>query len=57
MSYEEVRRLPVRYRTWFLNRLKRYYDERIEKPDKEPANSNRSQLDKYQETLQKKFNV
>ena len=27
MSYSEVKRLPVRYRTWFIQRLIRHFEE------------------------------
>ena len=66
MSYSEVRKLPTRYRRWFLDRLVRHFKERnksVEKSRKGETNSlgdesssNVDAFNKYQEMLDKKFN-
>ena len=40
MSYSEVHRLPIRYRTWFLRRLVQHFDEKNKAYDEAKSNAN-----------------
>ena len=57
MSYTEVRRLPTRYRRWYLDRLVRYFKDRNAPSDKEStiSNDNIDSLKQYEAMLNKKF--
>lgn len=57
MSYTEVRRLPTRYRRWYLDRLVRYFKDRNAPSDKENTvtNDNIDSLKQYEDMLNKKF--
>jgi len=59
MSYTEIRNLPVRYRHWFLNRLKKHFDKKSEMYSGDgPSEQNKtdfSSLNKFEESLNKKF--
>ena len=59
MSYSDVRSMPVRYRKWFLERLKKYFDKQsamYERKDASKQNeSNYEGLNKFSEMLDKKF--
>jgi hypothetical protein len=65
MSYSEVRKLPTRYRRWFLDRLVRHFKEKNEATEKaknnasnslgDENNSNIDAFNKYQALLDKKF--
>ena len=47
MSYSEVHRLPIRYRRWYLDRLKRHFEEKNKtyEKSKEPISSNKNSND------------
>ena len=57
MAYTEVRRLPVRYRTWFIKRLSDYYDKKNENmsANTQPKQSDVTSLGEYEQMLDKKF--
>ena len=60
MNYETTKNLPVRYRRWFLERLKKHFDTMNNmynsKGSSNDANSsNIKNLEAYQQNLSKKF--
>ncbi len=59
MSYQDVKNLPVRYRRWFLNRLKVHYDKKSELYERsntsKQGESDFSGLSKFEENMSKKF--
>ena len=59
MSYSDVRSMPIRYRKWFLKRLKRHFDKQSAMYDqKDTSKQNESNYDgfnKFSEMLDKKF--
>lgn len=57
MSYTEVRKLPTRYRHWYLNRLVRHFKDRNnpESRSENQSSDNMQNLKKYEDMLKKKF--
>ena len=57
MGYEEVKRLPIRYRRWFIERLCKHFKDRNEARERpqDANNDNIRALSDYQEMLDKKF--
>ncbi len=57
MSYTEVRKLPVRYRRWYITRLLKHFKDKNEASQSKPKNnsSNMQALDKYKTMIDKKF--
>jgi len=47
MSYSEVHRLPIRYRRWYLDRLKRHFEEKNKAYEKsnQPISPNKNSND------------
>ena len=47
MSYSEVHRLPIRYRRWYLDRLKRHFEEKNKAYEKsnQPIKPNKNSND------------
>ena len=43
MSYSDTREMPIRYRRWFINRLKEEFEKK-EKLSKENQNSQRGEI-------------
>jgi len=55
MGYDEIRCLPVRYRRWYLERLKKHFDNSKKSTKDENINANNiSALNKFEESLQRK---
>jgi hypothetical protein len=54
MSLSDLGRLPVRYRKWYLDRLKTYFDRSSDSVEAKPASSNIAALNKFEESIQKK---
>jgi hypothetical protein len=60
MSHSEVKRLPVRYRHWYLKRLVRHFEEKNKvreeiKSNGQNKNSQMSSLAAYENSLNNKF--
>ena len=59
MTYTEVRRLPVRYRTWFINRLSKHFKDKTEARQNRGNQSqntfNRDAFDKFEKTVNQKL--
>lgn len=59
MSYQDIKNLPVRYRRWFIDRLKKHYDKKSEMYERSTTSkqndSDFSNLSKFEENMSKKF--
>jgi hypothetical protein len=60
MSYTEVRRLPVRYRHWFISRLSKEYEKKNKAMESKSHSTdnlvdNAGKLDAYEKMLSDKF--
>ena len=61
MSYSEVKRLPVRYRHWYLKRLVQHFEEKnkireeIKNSNNQNKNSQLNSLAAYENSLNNKF--
>jgi len=56
MSYTELRRLPVRYRTWYINRLSKHFKDKNESRQNTSSNSFDSDaFSKFEKTVNKKL--
>tara|TARA_R100001082_G_C4293960_1_gene129427 strand:- start:111 stop:299 length:189 start_codon:yes stop_codon:yes gene_type:complete len=61
MNYDEIRKMPIRYRKWFLNRLSKHFDkankmyEKASNPSKTMDSDDQVNMQKYEEMLAKKF--
>jgi len=57
MGYSDVRRLPTRYRAWFIKRLSDYFEKKNDSSGNMPQadSSDTKSLSDYQEMLDKKF--
>ena len=58
MSFTEVRRLPVRYRSWFIQRLLTHFKERntkLNSKNDDIGQENIKSLSDYEDMLDKKF--
>ena len=54
MTYSEVHRLPIRYRTWFLRRLAKHFEDKNQAyEDAKNKNSNRNSSSRSENSLQK----
>jgi len=60
MSYQDIRRMPTRYRHWYINRLVKHFDKRNQmyeeavKPSNQPS-SDSAGFDKFNQMLENKF--
>ena len=60
MSYDEVYRMPIQYRLWFINRLVKKFNDEAEKIKNNHTSKNATQtngLNDYQDMLDKKFGI
>ena len=59
MSYSDVRSMPIRYRKWFLDRLKKYFEKQSEmykgQDSSTKTDSNFDDFNKFNDMLDKKF--
>jgi len=58
MSYEEVKRLPIRYRRWYIDRLCKHFKDKNDartNPRQDANSDNVRALSTYEEMLNKKF--
>ena len=63
MTYSEVHRLPIRYRSWFLRRLvkhfddknKAYEDARNKKSSPSQSNNSLEKLSQFESHIKSKF--
>jgi hypothetical protein len=56
MSYTELRRLPVRYRTWYIKRLSKHFEDKRKSIDKTPDSaSSQGSFDKFEKMVNQKL--
>jgi hypothetical protein len=56
MTYTELRRLPVRYRTWYVKRLSRYFEERNDaRNNKKTEGFDAAGFDKFEKMINQKM--
>jgi len=56
MSYTELRNLPVRYRSWYIKRLSKHFEDKNKSTENKPSESfDRSSFDKFEKTVNKKL--
>jgi hypothetical protein len=59
MSYTELRRLPVRYRTWYVKRLSKHFEDKKKAMENRSSNSqsspDMSSLDKFEKMINQKI--
>lgn len=51
MSYKEIRSLPLIYRSWFLKRLVKHYEEKSDSIEKSRNNKDTGKKQSLEETL------
>lgn len=60
MTHEDIYRLPVKYRNWFIDRLAKHFKNKNEiqagNQDAKPVNDGKSLAD-YEEMINKKFGI
>ena len=56
MSHWDAYRLPVKYRSWYLKRLEKYFSDKSGDKQKKPEpDGGQKSLKKYESMLQSKF--
>lgn len=57
MSYQDIYRLPVRYRAWYIERLTKFFENKYKPKEKEASQpiNNKNNFEAYENMLQNKF--
>jgi hypothetical protein len=56
MSYTELQRLPVRYRSWYVNRLSKHFKDKNEvTQNKSSSGFDSEAFSKFEKTVNKKL--